>query len=116
MDCGRLMSAAAARKCFQAGVRGSHCAGLGAGAAHGPSGWSGRIQAVIFFDRQAVFLRAAKASFSAARNQNAWGLPRGVYWVVRGLCVRALCLRGCFAKLRWGRPSDMAAIAKKGTS
>ena len=116
MDCGRLMSAAAARKCFQAGVRGSHCAGLGAGAAQGPSGWSGRIQAVIFFDRQAVFLRAAKASFSAARNQNAWGLPRGVYWVVRGLCVRALCLRGCFAKLRWGRPSDMAAIAKKGTS
>ena len=89
-----VMSAAAARKCFQAGVRGSHCAGLGAGAAHGPSGWSGRVPAVIFFDRQAVFLRAAKASFSAARNQNAWGLPRGVHGVVRGLWARALRLRG----------------------
>ena len=108
-----VMSAAAARTCFQAGVRGSHCAGLGAGAAHGPSGWSGRVPAVIFFDRQAVFLRAAKASFSAARNQNPWGLPRGVYWVVRGLCVHALCLRGCFAKLRWGRPKVDAAMPKR---
>ena len=89
-----VMSAAAARTCFQAGVRGSHCAGLGAGAAHGPSGWSGRVPAVIFFDRQAVFLRAAKASFSAARNRIAAGLPRGVHGVVRGLWARALRLRG----------------------
>ena len=59
------------------------------------------------------FLRAAKASFSAARNQNPWGLPRGVYWVVRGLCVHALCLRGCFAKLRWGRPKVDAAMPKR---
>ena len=90
-----VMSAAAARTCFQAGIRGSHCAGLGVGAAHGPSGWSGNIRAVISFDRQAVFLRAAEAHCAAARNRIAAGLPRGVYWVVRGLCARALRLRGC---------------------
>ena len=49
-------------------------------------------------------LGAAKARFSNAGNRIAAGLPRGLYWVVRGLCVRALCLRGCFAMRRWGRP------------
>ena len=59
-------------------------------------------------------LRAAKAWFSAAGNQIASRLPRGVHWVVGGLCARALCLRGC---LRCGAGVDrrwMAAVAKKG--
>ena len=56
------------------------------------------------------FLRAAKASFSAARNQNAWGLPRGVRWVVRGLCARALCLRGCLRNCAGIDRSDMPLL------
>ena len=95
---------AAARKLVQAGVRGSHCAGPGAGAAHGPSGVAGRIRAVIF-------LRPAGSFFSGLPRPGAppraikmpARLPLGVHWVVRGLCARALRLRGC---LRCGAGVD----------
>ena len=99
-----VMSAAAARTCFQAGVRGSHCAGLGAGAAHGPSGWSGRSQAVISFDRQAVFSQGRGGSvLRRAQSECLGAAPGGSLGGKGAVCARAV-FAGLFAILRWGRP------------
>ena len=57
-------------------------------------------------------LGAAEAWCSAARNPIAAGLPRGVYWVVRGLWARALRLRGRLRCCAGVDRSDMAAVAK----
>ena len=108
-----VMSAAAARKCFQAGVRGSHCAGLGAGAAHGPSGWSGRSQAVISFDRQAVFSQGRGGSVLRRAQSNAAKAAQGGLLGGKGaVCARAV-FAGLFAILRWGRPKVIFALLPK---
>ena len=109
-----VMSAAAARTCFQAGVRGSHCAGLGAGAAHGPSGWSGRSQAVISFDRQAVFSQGRGGSvLGRAQSDCREAAPGGLLGGKGAVCARAV-FAGLFAILRWGRPKVIwAAVAKR---
>ena len=102
MDCGRLMSAAAARKCFQAGVRCSHCARLGAGATQGPSGWSGRMRAGIFFDRQAVFSQDRRGSVLGRAQSDCRGAaPRG-FPGGQGVCVGARRENG--AKMRCWAP------------
>ena len=109
-----VMSAAAARTCFQAGVRGSHCAGLGAGAAHGPSGWSGRSQAVFSFDRQAVFSQGRGGSVLRRAQSNCRGAaPGGSLGGKGAVCARAV-FAGLFAILRWGRPKVICRC-KKGT-
>ena len=108
-----VMSAAAARTCFQAGVRGSHCAGLGAGAAHGPSGWSGRSQAVISFDRQAVFSQGRGGSVLRRAQSNAAKAAQGGLLGGKGaVCARAV-FAGLFAILRWGRPKVIFALLPK---
>ena len=111
-----VMSAAAARTCFQAGVRGSHCAGLGAGAAHGPSGWSGRSQAVISFDRQAVFSQGRRGPLRSRAQSNCRGAaPGGLLGGKGAVCARA-AFTGLFGILRWGRPKVICAVwGKKGT-
>ena len=112
-----VMSAATARTCFQAGVRGSHCAGLGAGAAQGPSGWSGRSQAVISFDRQAVFSQGRGGSVLRRAQSNAAKAAQGGLLGGKGaVCARAV-FAGLFALLRWGRPKVIWAKQrpKKGT-
>ena len=99
-----VMSAVAARTCFQAGVRGSHCAGLGAGAAQGPYGWSGNIQAVIYFDQQAVFSQGCQGLvLRRAQSECLGAAPGGSLGGKGAVCARAV-FAGLFAILRWGRP------------
>ena len=108
MDCGRLMSAAAAPKCFQAGVRGSHCAELGAGAAQGPSGWSGNIQAVTSFDQQAVFSQGCQGLVLRRAQSESLGAAPGGLLGGKGAVGARAAFAGPFAMLRRGGP-------KKGT-
>ena len=111
-----VMSAAAARKCFQAGVRGSHCAGLGAGAAHGPYGWSGNIQAVISFDRQAVFSQGRGGSVLGRAQSDCRGAAPGGSWGGTG----AVGARAAFAGLKWqlrrGLPRVIWPLFPKGAT
>ena len=77
--------------------------------------WGGRdaFSRLFLATGRQFLLRAAEARFSAACNRIAAGLPRGLYWVVRGLCVRALCLRGRLRCCAGVDRSDMAAVAEK---
>ena len=116
MDCGRLMSAAAARKCFQAGVRCSHCARLGAGATQGPSGGSGRMRAGIFFDRQAVFSQDRRGSVLGRAQSDCRGAAPGGSWGGTG----AVGARAAFAGLKWqlrrGLPRVIWPLFPKGAT
>ena len=111
-----VMSAAAARTCFQAGVRGSHCAGLGAGAAHGPSGWSGRGQAVISFDRQAVFSQGCQGLVLRRAQSDCRGAAPGGSSGGTG----AVGARAAFAGLKWqlrrGLPRVIWPLFPKGAT
>ena len=111
-----VMSAAAARTCFQAGVRGSHCAGLGAGATQGPSGWSGRMRAVIFFGRQAVFSQGRRGPLRRRAQSDCRGAAPGGSWGGTG----AVGARAAFAGLKWqlrrGLPRVIWPLFPKGAT
>ena len=111
-----VMSAAAARTCFQAGVRGSHCAGLGAGAAQGPYGWSGNIQAVIYFDQQAVFSQGCQGLVLRRAQSECLGAAPGGSWGGTG----AVGARAAFAGLKWqlrrGLPRVIWPLFPKGAT
>ena len=111
-----VMSAAAARTCFQAGVRGSHCAGLGAGAAQGPYGWSGNIQAVIYFDQQAVFSQGCQGLVLRRAQSDCRGAAPGGSSGGTG----AVGARAAFAGLKWqlrrGLPRVIWPLFPKGAT
>ena len=99
-----LRWAAVRRKSLQARVGGSPCAGLGAGATQGPSGWSGRMRAGIFFDRQAVFSQGCQGLvLRRAQSESLGAAPGGLLGGKGAVCARAV-FAGLFAKLRWDRP------------
>ena len=88
---GRRRRRSAFRRAFGALI----ARGSGRGLPTALLGGRGAVRRLFLSTGRRFFLRAAEAHCAAARNRIAAGLPRGGYWVVRGLCARALRLRGC---------------------